>query len=256
MLTLEQITIKFGGLIALDHVSMEAGAGRITAVIGPNGAGKTTLFNVITRHYLQNSGSVVFLGQEISKIPASEVSRIGITRTFQNIRIFPTMTVLENALVGVEPRLHSGLFSSFFHPPSQQREEKWAREKVVEALRFMGMENKLQLKAGSLPYGDRRKLEIARALVSDPKLILLDEPAAGMNTTEKEELKTLIIQLPTPERAVILVEHDMSVAMGVSNYVYVLNFGKNIGQGIPAEVQKNADVIKAYLGTEEDADAA
>ena len=250
LLTLDKATIKFGGLVAVDSVDLSIKKESIHALIGPNGAGKTTVFNLITGIYKPTSGSIYFEDNKIDGIPTHKLTTIGISRTFQNIRLFNDLTVLDNAKIGAHTRGKVGLFGAFTRNPSQRQEEKWMEEKVMEELNFMNLYSKREEFAKNLSYGDQRRLEIARALSSDPKIILLDEPAAGMNPQEKVSLMNLINKIRERGVTVFLVEHDMKVVMGISDTVSVLDYGKKIAEGTPTEVKNNEDVIAAYLGAD------
>ncbi len=248
MLTLENVTIKFGGLVANDNVSFEVKKGTIFGLIGPNGAGKTTMFNIISAVLPPTSGKVVFNGQEIQGIAQYKVNGLGIARTYQNINLFNKMSVLDNVMVGCHSRMETGVFGAMFNTKKKRLEEEAVRQKAREALEFMGIARWENARADSLPYGDQRRVEIARALVSDPQLLLLDEPAAGMNSGEKLELAKTIRKINQLGITVLLVDHDMRLVMNVCAEICVLNYGKKIAQGCPAEIQSNQDVIKAYLG--------
>ena len=250
MLRTENATIRFGGLTAVDHVNMQVKANQITGLIGPNGAGKTTFFNCISGVYKPDEGSVWFNGQRIDGKKPFQVNMAGMTRTYQVINLFWKMNVLENVLVGMHPRLKSGFFSDMFRTPAQRREEKLAYEKAYEWLDFVGLTANALDPAASLSYGKQRLLEIIRGLASQPKLILLDEPAAGMNSKEKAELDVLLRKIIDLGVTILLIEHDMKVVMGVCDYIYVLSNGKLLAQGVPEEVSSNPDVIAAYLGGE------
>lgn len=248
MLKLNGITKIFGGLTALEDVSFAVSQGSITGIIGPNGAGKTTLFNIITGLYTQTAGEVYLASKNISFFDTEKLAGQGLVRTFQNIELFGQMTVLENVMVGLHTKSKSGILSCSFKLPGHIREEKHIREKAMEWLRFTGMAELADVTAGSLPFGKGRLLEISRALATEPKMILMDEPAAGLNSRETAELASLIRRIKESGVTVALVEHDMDLVMDVCDAIVVLNLGKKLAQGTPREIQENPAVISAYLG--------
>ena len=250
MLKTEHLTLQFGGLYANNDVSLTIADGKVTGLIGPNGAGKTTFFNTISGVYRPTSGTVEFDGQRIDGLRPHKIHELGIARTYQVINLFRKMTVLENVMVGMHDRLTQNFFQSVLKFGSERKEENEARERAYEWLKFVGLEDRAYDAAGSLAYGEQRRLEIVRGLASNPKLILLDEPAAGMNSTEKIELNELMRQILAKGVSIMLIEHDMKLVMNITDYIYVLNYGKLLAQGVPEEVQNNPDVIAAYLGGE------
>jgi branched-chain amino acid transport system ATP-binding protein len=240
---------EFGGLVATDNVDFTIPRGAIVSLIGPNGAGKTTFFNQLTGVYKPTSGSIVFDGTEVSYLPPHAITKLGIGRTFQNIRLFLQMSAIENVLVGMHCRMHAGILGAIVRTPKVKREEAESREKARELLVYCGLPRRHEERSGALPYGDQRRLEVARALATDPKLLLLDEPTAGMNPQETAEF-TSFVQKVRDEKAVtvLLIEHDMKVIMGVSERITVLEYGGKIAEGTPAEIRSNERVIEAYLG--------
>jgi ABC-type branched-subunit amino acid transport system ATPase component len=248
MLRLNGITKIFGGLIALEDVSLSVGCGSITGIIGPNGAGKTTLFNIITGLYTQTAGEV-YLGEKNISLFAPEVlAGLGLVRTFQNVELFGQMTVLENVMIGLHTRSKSGIFSCAFKLPGQIKEERYIKKKSLQWLDFTGMADLAGIKAGNLPFGKGRLLEITRALAVEPRIILMDEPAAGLNSHETSELADLIRMIRKSGITIVLVEHDMELVMDICESIIVLNLGKKLVEGPPREIQENALVISAYLG--------
>ena len=259
VLVVNQLTMDFGGLRALDHIDLEVREGEIVALIGPNGAGKTTFFNCITGIYPPTGGEMQLHQPQggavrLNGLKPNRVTENGMARTFQNIRLFQNMTVLENVMIGRHCRLHSGIPGAIFHPPANRREEKQIVADSYRMLEKIGLTRYVNEFAKNLPYGAQRRLEIARALATEPFILLLDEPAAGMNAQETKELDELIVRIRDQEKvSILLIEHDMKLVMSLSERIYVVDYGKRIAEGAPKAIKNDPAVIKAYLGEEIDA---
>lgn len=251
ILMAQNVRKEFGGLAALHDLSFHLEEEEIMAIIGPNGAGKTTLINIITGIYPPTLGKIIFQGRVISGLKPFLIACMGITRTFQNIQIFQNMTVLENVMVGLHSRTGSEFLSCLFHLPNFHLEEKSIRQKAFGILEFLKLSDKAHWLSAGLPYGLQKRLEIARAMAVEPKVLLLDEPVAGLNISETEEMSKLILDIREKGISIILVEHNMNLVMSISDEITVLNYGVKIAEGAPGEIQRNEEVVKAYLGEEE-----
>ena len=248
-LTIDNITIRFGGLTAVDNVSLRVDQGEIVSLVGPNGAGKTTVFNLLTKVYQPTMGTIMINGKDTAGMNTVQANKLGIARTFQNIRLFDNMTVEDNVRIGLHNQVKYGMFTGMFRLPAYWKQEKAQHEKALELLSLFDMQDLAGAQAGSLPYGAQRRLEIVRALATNPCLLLLDEPAAGMNPHETEELMRNIIKIRDQfQIAIMLIEHDMNLVMGICEGICVLNYGRIIAKGTADEIQANPTVIEAYLG--------
>lgn len=251
LLRVEALTRRFGGVVAVDNVSFVVGEGEIVGLIGPNGAGKTTVINLLTGLLKPSAGTITFGDARLDQLPAHRIARAGIARTYQNIRLFRGLSALDNVIVGTHGHTSAPFVARLFFSPAVRREEESAREQARTLLARVNLAGRAEARATSLPYGEQRRLEIARALAARPRLLLLDEPAAGMNPAEMDQLIALIRSLRDEGQTILLIEHNMQVVMGVCDRLVVLNFGRTIAEGTPAEISANKDVIAAYLGEEE-----
>lgn len=251
-LDIENLKMQFGGLVAVNNVSISVEKGEIHGLIGPNGSGKTTIFNVLSGYYKPTGGTITFEGKKISGLPAYQITAAGFARTFQNLRLFSSMTVLDNIMVGLGNHAKTNLWQAVFDPVAIQREESEFSEKAMSLLDLVEIKEFADNQATSLPYGSQRRLELARALATDPKVLLLDEPAAGLNDVETEELRKILLKIHESGVTIFIVEHDMKLVMGICDIITVLDFGEKIAEGPSAVVRTDPVVIEAYLGEEEE----